>query len=125
MIYLSQVHVLLQMTISDRRSNLLFFACFIRENMCSQIYVLQNRDYPCSIFLTWETYQNSGIDRGGGTPGVTIWLIYLVPIIYLDRKPTQFSAKTFFWSSLLDQKPTQFLVKTLFFFGFHILLDMR
>ena len=62
----------------------------------------------------------ASLGRSGGPPrvspfwGETIWLLYLVPIIYLDRERTQFPAKTFFWSSLLDQKPTQFSAKTFF-----------
>ena len=59
---------------------------------------------------------------GNGSPrvslfcGDTIWLLYLVPIISLDRKRTQFPAKIFFLggASLLDRKPAQFSAKTFF-----------
>ena len=37
--------------------------------------------------------------RGWPAPGDTISFLYLVPMIYLDRKRTQFSVKTFFCRS--------------------------
>ena len=68
------------------------------------------------IYLKIETQTNSHCVKplllnsvaslgGGKAPWVspfwsdTVWLLYLVPIIYLDRKRTHFSVKTFFWSS--------------------------